>query len=359
MLAEMDLAAASAGPWLVLGVVLGLLLAGASALAIPSVRRARGSSGAPPAGAELEPASEPTDGWTEDDLPGFLDRPPGVAPAGATAGRGPTAEDTPLAAPEPPRAIRRRIPEHAGSAAATAPDPGRLLLVLSGTALLLIGIAAALAVLGQRSPTATAEVGRSAGSSTSETASAPPARAVPDPPAVPEQPQPGGAGAGRLAAASVPIGEDGAFARLTFGGLVLERRAVGVTAAYPSVSLTAADVPGGPALAHIRLPLWNCLTDTAPDDPDAAGCRRLPTEYAELPTPALTLTEEGDGVRMSGRFPTYVRPSGSPPEWTGRVYPLTVRAAPDGDDATGTLHLGTERAQAARDPLLSDFRRGR
>jgi hypothetical protein len=182
---------------------------------------------------------------------------------------------------------------------------------------------------------------------------------APDLTAVPEDPQPGDPGAGRFAAASVPIGDDGALARLAFEGLVLERRAVGATIAYPSVSVTATEVPGSPALAHVRLPLWNCLTDTAPDDPVAAGCRRLPPEYAELPTPALTVTEDDDGLRIAGRFPTYVRPGGTPPEWTGRVYPFVVHVGPDGDHAAGTLHLGTVRARSIDDPLLSDFRRGR
>ncbi len=222
--------------------------------------------------------------------------------------------------------------------------------MLATVALLLIGVASALAVFSGRDPSTPAA---------ERSVPAPPTWDVPDLTAPPEQPEPGDPGAGRLMTTSVPIGDDGVFARLAFEGLVLERRAVGITAAYPSVSVTAAEVPGGPALAHVRLPVWNCLTDTAPVDPVAAGCRRLPTEYAELPTPALTVTEQGDGLRISGRFPTYVRPAGSPPAWTGRVYPLTVHIAADGGDATGALHLGTQRADAVDDPLLTDFRGGR
>ena len=348
MLAPMDLAAASAGPWLVLGVVVGLLLAAGLVLAAVTLRRN------PEAGARLtgdgEPEQRPFSGWTEDDLPGFLDRPPGTAPDATTPSPGAAAGDPPLAAPEPAAAPpRRRVPAHSATAstAAAAPDPARLLLVLATLAVLLVGVASALAVLDARNPSGTEAAGPS------------PTWDVPDLTPLPEQPESGDPGAGRLAARSVPIGDEGALARLTFEGLVLERRAVGVTAAYPSISVTAAQVPGGPALAHVRLPVWNCLTDTAPDDPIAAGCRRLPPEYAELPTPALSVTESGDGLRISGRFATYVRPAGSPPEWTGRVYPLTVHVRPDGDDATGTLHLGTERAAAVDDPLLSDLRRGR
>jgi hypothetical protein len=358
MLAPMDLAAASAGPWLVLGVVVGVLLAGMLALAVVALRRARRSSDAPASEPGTAAPPDEAAGWTEDDLPGFLDSPPGTAPDRPPPVSGPAAQDVPLAAPDPaPAPVRRRIPAHSAAAAtaAAAPAPSRVLLLLATGALVLVGIAAALAVLtaGDRS-TETA----TAGSSPTESAGSPPTRDVPDLAAVPERPEPGDPGAGRLATVSVPIGDDGALVRLTFEGLVLERRAVGVTVAYPSVSLTAAEVPGGPALAHVRLPAWNCLSDTAPADPVAAGCRRLPTEYAELPTPALTVSDDGDGLRLRGRFPTYVRPGGSPPEWTGLVYPLAVDIRPEGQSATGTLHLGTERAATVDDPRLSDFRRG-
>ena len=343
----MDLAVASAGPWLVLGVVVGVLLAGVLALAVVSARRTTRSSSAPAASADTEATPAPVEGWAEDDLPGFLDQPPGTAPQHEDA---PPQGDAPLAALEPPvRPIRRRIPAHAATAGSATPAPARVLVVLSTVALLLIGVASVLAALPTPGPS------RAANTESSRTA---PAWDLPDLTALPGQPQHGDPGAGRLAAASVPIGDRGALARLAFEGLVLERRAVGVTAAYPSVSVTAADVNGGPALAHVRLPVWNCLTDTAPDDPVVAGCRRLPPEYAELPTPALTISEHGDGLRISGRFATYIRPAGSPPAWTGRVYPFTVHVQPDGDGATGTLHLGTERAGAVDDPRLSDFRRG-
>jgi hypothetical protein len=348
MLASMDLAAASAGPWLVLGVVLGALLVGFVVLAVVAVRRSPGSL-APPA---TDDPSHPTpaEGWIEDDLPRFLEQPPGVATDRTSPAA--SAPDPPLSAPEPALSACRSTPAHAFPVT-RSPEPGRLLLVLASAAVLLVGIAAALAVIAREEATTAAGTGPDA------ERDAPPAWDVPDLTAVPGSPEPGDPGAGRLAAASVPIGEEGALSRLAFEGLVLERQAVGVTVAYPGVSVTAAAVPGGPALAHVRLPLWNCLTDSAPDDPVAADCRRLPTEYAELPTPALTVTEAGDGLRIAGRFPTYVRPAGSPPRWTGRVYPFAVQVTPDGDDATGTLHLGTERAGSIDDPRLSDFRRGR
>jgi hypothetical protein len=349
MLAPMDPAAASAGPWLVLGAVLGLLLAGTAVLATTSVRRRARSSDSRAAEPATNPPRDEPGGWTEDDLPAFLDQPPGVAPDGTAHKRGSTADDPPLATPEPEPPARRRVASHAASAASSAADPGRLLLVLATVAVLLIGLAAALAALSSGDRSTRHPVAQRPAAPTWE---------VPDLTPLPDRPEPGDPGAGRLAAASVPIGADGALARLAFEGLVLERRAVGVTVAYPGVSVTAAEVPGGPALAHVRLPVWNCLTDTAPDDPVAAGCRRLPTEYADLATPALTVTGDGDGLRLSGRFATYVRPGGSPPAWTGRVYPFTAHVAPHGRGATGTLHLGTERAAAVDDPPLSDFRRG-
>src|SRR5687768_2157092 len=71
--------AATGWPWLVLGIVLGLLIAGVCAWAAVGARRPRPSP---------EPAPPPPpDGWAADDLPGFLEHPPGVATDSArTAG---------------------------------------------------------------------------------------------------------------------------------------------------------------------------------------------------------------------------------------------------------------------------------
>ncbi|HEX2075620.1 MAG TPA: hypothetical protein VHF92_17720, partial [Geodermatophilus sp.] len=188
----------------------------------------------------------------------------------------------------------------------------------------------------------------------STTAAPAPAAPPPDLPPVPEAPASGAPGAGTLATRSVPLGENGVAARLTFRGLVLEQRAVGVTATYPAMSVTVtgeAGEAGYAALAHVRLPLWNCLADAAPEDPEAAGCVRAGTEYADLPSPALTVTRQDGTLRITGRFPTYVRPNGSAPVYTGRVYELTVSAAPEervrngSAPAEAVLFLGTDRAE--------------
>jgi hypothetical protein len=188
-----------------------------------------------------------------------------------------------------------------------------------------------------------------------------PTGASPTLPAVPADPLPGEGGAGVLADRSVPLGEDGVVARLAFGGLVVEEQAVGATVAYPSVSVTAAG-GGGTALAHLQLPTWNCLATEAPTDPVAAGCVRSRTSYADLPSPALTVTREGRNLRLTGRFPTYTRPIGTAPAYTGRVYDLAVTVSPAGPvrngaaTAAGTVFLGTDRAASVEEPGLNAVR---
>ena len=339
MLPRMDLVATSAGPWLVMGVVVGILLAGLVALA--AVGLGRRSGPAPDPAPRPAPGSSPDPGWALDDLPAFLDHPPGTQPDRAAAvtevglSSGPAFSDAPGARRRPPVPLTARDDRTAS----------RLLLALSAAAVLLVGAAAAVAALsGPSRGTASAAAPEPVG----------PDWAAPDVSGVPAQPSPGDPGAGRLAARSVPVGPDGALARATFEGLVLEHRAVGVTATYPSVGITAGEVPGGAALAHVRLPVWNCLSDSAPADPVTAGCRRLPTQYAELGTPALTVTSDGNGLRIDGRFPTYRRPAGSPPEWTGQAYRLSVTWTARG----ATVHLGDERAVALEDPRLTDLRVG-
>jgi hypothetical protein len=316
MLVGMSVAAQSPmAPWLVLGAVLGIALVALAALiTVLLLRRPEGRR--PPEPAEVAPAPA-------DDLPDFLEHPPGSAgapPPTAAAAGWPV-----LAAP----------PASAAPAEATTPSGGRsrrqtasALAAMGGTALVLVGVAAALAVAAQPSA-APRDDAAPPGSSTA--------------------PVSGSDDAGARADASGTPGRDGLAARLTFGGVVLERRAVGVTAAYPRISVTS---DGEDAVAHVELPTYNCLTGEAPDDPVAEGCVASLTEYADLAAPDLRVVRDGDGARLSGAFPTYLRPNGSAPTRTGRVYELTVRIearSGDPDDgwvpATGVLTLGADRAR--------------
>jgi hypothetical protein len=238
-----------------------------------------------------------------DDLPGFLEHPPGSpgAPSAAAAGW--------------PLLTGVAVASRAAPPAPAGPERGRrpavvALAAMAVTTLLLVAVAVALAVAAQPART-----------SAESTAA--------DPTPTPDV--------------------DGLEARLTFGGIVLERRAVGVTATYPQVTVTS---DGEEAVAHVVLPTFNCLTDRAPADPVAAGCVVSLTEYADLAAPELTVTRDGDGARISGRFPTYLRPNGAPAEGTGHAYDLAVSVAPRSGDpdegpvpAAGGLELGADRTR--------------
>ncbi|MGY1762868.1 hypothetical protein ACI79G_14535 [Geodermatophilus sp. SYSU D00779] len=328
----MDSSAPAAVPWVVLALAL-LALAGLAAVAPSRPRRP-----APPADPAPARPARPAPRWPDDDLPGFLDAPPGTPTPPPAAVAAPPEEDDPR--PARPDGSGRAV---AGMAAAA------LVLVAA-----LAGVAGATGDPGEPAATPAPAPVTPPGTPT-------PTPAPPSLPAVPADPLPGEGGAGVLAARSVPLGEDGVVARLTFGGLVVERQAVGTTVAYPMVSVTAAG-DGGTALAHVRLPTWNCLAAEAPEDPEAAGCVRSRTEYADLPSPALTVTRDGEGLRLTGRFPTYTRPIGTAPAYTGRVYDLAVTVSPAGPvrdgtaPAEGTVFLGTDRAESVDEPGLNVVR---
>lgn len=262
-------------PWLVLGVVLGVGLVLLAGLVAALVLHGRPRS---------EPDPAPGD-FRDDDLPGFLESPPGAA---ATPSRPGWAVLAAAAAPAPPPRRRR--------------DTLVVLAAMAATALLLVGAAAAAA---SRSDV-------------------------------------------RPAAASPASASSATDARLTFAGVVLEPRAVGVTASYPVVDLTS---DGGRSRARVRLPTFNCLTGEAPADPVAAGCTPTLTEYAVLASPALEVADDGDRLVVRGLFPTETRPNGGPPVPTGRSYQLRISvtpAGPPGEDgwrpARGVLELGPGRA---------------
>jgi hypothetical protein len=316
-----------------LGVVLGLLgvvLAGLAALLVLR-RRDRSRPDLPPA-----PPTAPEPGFGDDDLPGFLDSPPG---AGSAPGPSRAGWASLTAAPPPPPPPPSDGPRRGRDA------PG-VLGAMAAAAVLLAGVAVAVAatVADPRPHRGTAEHTSSAS------------------PGAPAAPSPGAAGAGALADESVPLGPDGAAARLTFRGVVLERHAVGVTATYPGLRLTS---DGERSLVHLELPTFHCLTDEAPADPVAAGCSRSVPEYADLGSPDLRLTGSGDRLRLAGAFPTYLRPNGGPPEWTGRVYRIEVtvdagrgRAAEGWRPAEGRLELGSDRTGTTADPGVNVLRSG-
>ncbi|MGY1772985.1 hypothetical protein [Blastococcus sp. SYSU D00813] len=322
----------------VLGAVL-LVLAGLLALPL-ALRRPRPTDPAP--AAPVSGARPPA--FPDDDLPAFRAAPPG----------------TPGAAPPERRPARVRMAPPVSGADDGDRAAARVLVALAAAALALVAVLALLA--GAESGTddgADPPAGPTAGAAPASSE-----RPVPPLPAVPATPLSGAPGAGALAMLSVPLDDDGWAARLAFAPLVLEPRAVGATVAVPAVGVTRrAD---GTALAHVRLPTWNCLAAEAPPDPAAAGCAPGPVEYADLPSPALQSTVEEGRLRLTGRFPTYTRPAGGAPVYTGRVYELTVTVSARGRDdgrsgwapAEGTLFLGLTRAESVDDPALSAVRRG-
>jgi hypothetical protein len=332
----MESSAPAAVPWVVLVLAL-LALAGLAAVALSRPRPAPVPLTDP---APARPA-RPVPRWPDDDLPGFLDSPPGT--------------------PAPPPAPAAALPEDDDAPPAHPDGSGRAVAAMAAAALLLVAALAGVAGAtraggGDPVPVSAPDTGTPSPPGTPTPTPAPPAL-----PAVPPDPLPGEGGAGVLAARSAPLGEDGVVARLAFGGLVVERQAVGTTVGYPSVSVTT-DGGGGTALAHLRLPTWNCLAAEPPEDPAAAGCVRSRTEHADLPTPALTVTRDGDDLRLTGRFPTYTRPIGTAPAYTGRVYDLAVAVSPAGPvrdgtaTAEGTVFLGTDRAGSVDEPLLNVVR---
>jgi hypothetical protein len=251
MLGAMDIAGepAATAPWIAVGILLAvaaLLLAGLVA-ALVLRRRAAAPDPAPS---------------VEDDLPGFLDSPPGTV-ATTSSARG---DHVALMAPAqvPAQASPTRV-------------PASVLATIAGlTALLVVAAAVVALAAGDGSPDRDGD-----------------------------------------RAASPQAAE----ARMTFAGLVLQQRGVGVTVTYPELELTADD---DGQVARLTLPTWNCLAAEAPDDPVAAGCIPAVTEYAELRPPALEVSEDADGLRLAGDFPATTQPTGGTPAPTGLVYPVEI-----------------------------------
>ena len=338
MLSGMDMSSAGSWTWLVAVALLVVLAGGGALLALRSRdgrrRRAAGQHGGGPF-----PGG--------DDLPGVLESPPGSAGAPAAV-----PADRPHHAGWP--ALVGSAP--AGSAPAAGASAGR-----SRPAGVVLGAVIALALTSLLVLAAVLFLDPRPGRSGSDRTGGEHGRETRDQPTAVPAPEPGEGGAGALADESVRPGPDGGAARLTFGGLVLERRAVGITATYPALEVTW---NRDEAVAHLRLPTYNCLTAAAPEDPVAAGCLPSVAEYADLSSPALALTSDDGTVQLSGRFPTYVRPNGSPPEWTGRRYEFSLRAAPmagePGDGwvrAEGEIRLAEGRASTIEGPEVVVLRR--
>lgn len=232
--------------------------------------------------------------FPDDDLPGFLSCPPG----------------TPRPAAEP------------------QPTPRRYARVLAGTGatLLVVGALGTAGVLGARHPPPPAPRGAAATPA--------PSPALPDQPA---QPSPGDPGAGALAGTDLPVGPGDVGAHLAASGLVLARVPAGVTAGFPTVALAT---HGDRAVLHLDLATANCLTPTAPARPEDAGCQPVAREFGDLASPALRMTSDGDRLVVTGRVPTYLRPDGAPPVWTGHTRDVTVTVDLPERSGDGPPHAG-------------------
>ncbi|WP_166486594.1 hypothetical protein [Blastococcus saxobsidens] len=296
----------SPAAWLLLGLVLGVLAAVTVVVGVAALRRRPDRTGQRPLGTSADGAPGQVD-----DLADFLEHPPGSRPGESQPSGWAT-----LAPPPPP-------------APATRAGHGRALLPLAAMCL------AALTVVGT---TAAVVAG-------TRTADRVPPRVAGAPGEVRDR----------------DSGEDPTVvADLVVGGLVLEPRAVGVTAAYPELRLRS---EGDTASVELRLPTYNCLTATPPPDPVAAGCAAALVEHADLGPSDLRVERRGDRLTLRGRAATVTRPAGSAPEPTGRVYALELTVAPRGEPAedgtrkaAGELRLGTGTA-----PVLTDrstLRRG-
>ncbi|WP_369139980.1 hypothetical protein [Modestobacter versicolor] len=335
-------------------VLVVLLLAAAAGLATTALTGSgrpgpRPSHPVPPA--PPDPVPEPAE--PHDDLPGFLDSPPGSTPA-ATPPRETVQASTGTGATEASPA-----PAEAGPSPALLTRHGAVTATLAAV-VLLVAAAAVVAVPAGGSADAAQPAVRAAPSVARATSTAPgstapgstaPGSTAPGSPE-PDAEAPADAGAGALAFESVPLGRDGAAATVSFEGVVLEERAVGLTVTYPSLSITT---DGRRSLAHLRLPTYNCLSAEPPADPVASGCARSLTEYADLPSPELRVTRDGDRIELDGAFPTYTRPNGSPPTPTGRAYRLTASVTADGPaqdgraPATGVVRIGLDSAPTTGD----------
>ncbi|MCW2509436.1 MAG: rane protein of unknown function, partial [Modestobacter sp.] len=246
-------ATAQPGTWITVGVLIGMaltLLVGILVGAAWRARRSRRAADRPSPALADPPPTDPepaAPAFAVDDLPGFLDRPPGwvagpaVLPAAAPADRtmspttgstaaNPVAADSTAADSTGANPSEEAAGRHSAPTSATAPpvggDLGRGGTLGIAASVLLIIAAVVVAFAGGSSGASATPVG----AATDVTA---PARsATPGPGWATPTTQGGGAAAssaaGDLAMISVPLGRNGVAASVTFQGVVLEQRAVGL-----------------------------------------------------------------------------------------------------------------------------------
>jgi len=362
-------------PWL--WAVVGACAVAGAAAAAGSARAAGRTSTSPAthhtaadaADAAVAPAAGPVVREV-DDLPTFFASPPGsptalpaapgaAAPAAppATAGAAPAPHPAPHPAPDPvldptpdPATDRTSDAAPGGSGRSRRRSGGLAAVVVLVVALVVVAVVVGVAgSTGTRdaSPAGTSSTGR-AGTPGGSTATGAAATAASSPPAPLTA-----AAAGDLADLDLPTGDDGFTASLTFPGVVLEPRAVGVTVAYPVLTV---DSDGASTVAHLDLPVWNCLAGSPPADPVAAQCTRSLEEHADLGSPDLVVERGDGGADLSGAFATYTRPNGSAPSYTGRSYPVTATItaqAGRGTGVAGSLTLGGTRVEATGEGSFS------
>ncbi|GAB3357628.1 hypothetical protein [Modestobacter lapidis] len=325
--------------WVAAALLLGAVLGAAAATLVAGRSGRRGGAGTGGPGGTTAPVPGARQVREVDDLPGFLEHPPGSPdpPPAAVAGPAPATGAT---------ATRPARRSGAGRHSPDALSARRTLLAMASAAAVLVLVAAVIALVGGDDP---------AGDGTP--ASSPvPSPTPPEPTPLeptPAEPAPTEVAAGALADRSVAPGDDGLTARASFGTVLLERRAVGVTVTRPDFDVSS---DGERSLAHVRLPTFNCLVREPPADPESAGCARGATEYADLSSPGLRMTRAGDRLELAGRIATYTRPPAGPAAYTGRSYPIRATLTAEGPErdgrtpAGGVLRLGPDSAPTTDRP---------
>jgi hypothetical protein len=101
---------------------------------------------------------------------------------------------------------------------------------------------------------------------------------------------------------------------------------------YPAIDLSS---DGTTTIAHAKFPLFWCAGRAGANSPNYRGCAGRRVEYADLGTPALTVSTGTDGARiLTGSFVTYRYGTGVDRDparkrtWTGRTWPVRLVVDP-------------------------------